>query len=240
MGSASANTVLDRLEKGEVISTHAGSAFLVQALVDSPASFVLNRLTGDLDSLSQNFEAIAFSKAFVTSTDKRLLYMKLRGVGDGAVVMMEVKQGAAGLFANAVELVKSGSLSREPALADLDAVGDNGLGKVFAEQDPRAAVYRNLGKEQSVVLEGPLNPLPQFPQLRMTIAIGVAPYSKTDLAKGTSKNQSLLQVKVAFGHQALKGGELGDFKGFTQRRLQIAKNSTVDVVRAIRSRLEKI
>lgn len=242
------NMTIDRLEKGEVVSAKMGSSFLVQALVKKDQAQVTKNLFETSDKISQFFPNVAFARPFKTKDGRQLLYLKLRGAGDGLGVMLEAKQGSAGLFTNARELLKSGDRSKDRAIAqeELNQVGDNGVGVQIQNRNEKGQAQRLLGSESVVVFEGPLNPIPQMPTLRVSLAIALAPYTIVPAAKGVagapspaSKDYTLLQFRVAFGSQVPKGEDLGDYKGFGERRLELAKMAGANIMTALKARLEK-
>lgn len=243
------NKILDQLEAGQVVSGKSGSTVLVQSIVKKEAPAVLKSLSEDLSKLPNVIGQVAFARPFKTKDGKRLLYLKIKGLGDGTAVLMEVKEGPRDAFTNARELLKSGDFGRyrEAARADINEVGDLGLEKDLSKSNASSETQRILGSDSVILLEGPLNQIPAMPQLRVTLQISVAPYSVIPAATGIAgspapamKNYSLLQVRAAFGNQAPIGGDLGDYRGFGERHLSLAQIAAEDVLASVKARLEKI
>lgn len=243
------NTVLDRLEAGEVVSSKSGQAFLIQSVLKKDASTVLKSLTGDLKTLSKVVPQVAFAKPMLSDSGKKLLYLKLRGLGDGLGVLLEVKQGASESFANARALIRSADLL--PFRDTQDAVNDVSDGLVLKAVEERnrsdADAARIIGGDQVLVLEGPLNKIMSMPNLRVTAEISVAPYTIMEKASNIVGapaprvlSYSLLQIRMAVGNQVRVGGELGDYKGFGDQRLELAKVTAEELVRNLRLRVESL
>ena len=243
------NPVLDRLERGEVISSKSGQAFLLQSIVKKDASAVLKSLTGDLKTLSKVIPQVAFAKPMLTESGKKILYLKLRGLGDGLGILLEVKQGASESFANARALIRSADLL--PLRDTQDSVNDVSDGMVLKAVEERnktsADATRIIGGDQVLVLEGPLNKIMAMPNLRLTAEISVAPYTIMEKSSGIIggpapkvMSYSLLQVRMAVGNQVRIGGELGDYKGFGDQRLELAKLTGEELVRNLRLKIESL
>lgn len=244
--SFAANKILEQLEGGAVVSGKTGSTILVQALVKEDAAVVMKALTEDLKDLPKIAPQIAFARPY-TMNQRNLVYLKLRGAGDGVGVVMEMKEGPREAFAGARAFLKSGDTSafREASKEELNEVGDLGLASGLAEANSRGETERLIGTDSVVLLEGPLNDVIQMPHLRMTVQLSVAPYTVRPAATGIpgapipqSKNYSLFQVKAALGRQAVIGRDLGDYLGLRDQQVELAKGVAENVVKSIRARLE--
>lgn len=243
------NTVLDRLERGEVVSSKSGQAFLVQSVLKKDASTVLKSLTGDLKSLGKVIPQIAFAKPMLTESGKKVLYLKLRGLGDGLGILLEVKQGASDSFSNARAMIRSADLL--PLRDTQDSLSDVSDGMVLKAVEDRnrssSDATRIIGGDQVLVLEGPLNKIMAMPNLRVTAEISVAPYTIMEKSSGIVGaaapkvlSYSLLQVRMAIGNQVRVGGELGDYKGFGEQRLELAKVTGEELIRNLRLKIESL
>jgi len=244
---AGENPLLDSLEKGSVLSNRAGSAILAQALVKKDAAIVAKAMGEDFKKLPSIFTGLAFARPFVTKDGKNLVYLKLRGLGDSTGDLMEMKQGPREAFTNARELLKSGDLGLREQAGELNEVPDTGVLAAISKTNQKNETQRMLGGDSVIILEGPLNEVQQMPNLRVTMAISIAPYSVVPPAKGVAgaaapvpQNFTLMQVRTAFGRQVPTGGELGDYRGFGDHRLMIAQEIAESFLRSARSQLEKL
>src|SRR5690606_12647954 len=96
-----ANTsVIHQLEQGTVVTTRMGSSFTVEALIEQDPDRVAEAIFENLNKLPEVFSNVAFAKPIQVKeddgTERSLVYLKLRGLGDGLGVLMEVKAGSMG------------------------------------------------------------------------------------------------------------------------------------------------
>jgi hypothetical protein len=257
------NRILSRLEKGEVISSKTGSSFFVQALVGQTHEKIQAAFS-DLSKLPKIFPQIAFAVPYVGKENgkdagRNFLYLKLRGLGDGVGVLMEVKSGGGEAFANAKELILSSDYNQSRSTE-----GEVNINKEANQLELKAQIdaanakgdeSRFVGAEKSLILEGPLNEVMEMPNTRFTIHLGVASYTSIVSAKAieaavfdskagpAKKSNSLdkkayLIAKVSVGNQMVRR-ELGDIRGFGDARLSLAEHLGTNVLSALRVQLEK-
>jgi len=238
------NKVLEQLEAGGVVSDKVGAAILVQILIKKDAETVLKALTEDIKKLPASVPQISLARPY-TIEKRNLVYLKLRGAGDGVGVLMEMKEGPSDGFVNARELIKSAGpgVFRDAAKSELEDLPNLNWQTDLSKGDPKSGIKREIGRDTVVLLEGPLNEIPQAPSLRLSVQFSVAPYRVELPAPAGAKasdplKYALFQVKVAFGSQAVIGSELGDYRGFGDRQIEMAKSVGETVVRSIKARLE--
>jgi hypothetical protein len=247
---ASDNSILQRLEKGEVISSKIGSSFFIQALVDTSPD-KMKEIFSDLRKLPKIFPQIAFAVPYVGKTkgddDKRnFVYLKLRGLGDGVSALMEVKSGGDDAFLNAKEFVIGNDYhSGRNTAAEVDFSEERNnleLKSKIDEANSKSDSARFLGISNSLILEGPINEVMELPNVRVTINLGVASYTQiltnNEPKKAPADKKSYLVAKVSFGNQVNRG-ELGDIRGFGDAKLTIAQQIGTNVIRTLQSRLQK-
>lgn len=258
--SAAENRILERLEKGEVISSKTGSSFFVQALVNKEPEKV-QAAFADLSKLPAVFPQIAFARPYVDKKDERqFVYLKLRGLGDGQSVLMEVKSAGGEAFLNAKELVLSGEYGRgRDTTTEVDTAKEKNqleLKTQIDEANEGDEGARFMGVANSLVLEGPLNEVMELPNVRMTIHLGYSSYMQIPADQSGQKvskkgsppsvvvpvaapeKKTYLVAKVSFGNQTAKR-ELGDYRGFGESRLNLAERLGTSVFSALRVNLEK-
>ncbi len=242
------NKFLENLEAGQVVSSKSGASVLVQSIVNKEAAAVIKAITEDLTKLPKVFPQIAFARAY-KSQNKNLLYLKMRGLGDGTSALVEYKQGPLETFTNAREFLKSGDFVsfREPLKKELEEAGDNGIAGEIQKVNDKNDVQRLLGSDTVIEIEGPLYPIAQFPALRMSLQLSLAPYTVIPAPAGqagapapTPKNLTLFSLRAAFGNQVPRGGDLGSYRGFGDREVSAAQQMGEDLVRIVKARLEKI
>lgn len=248
-GLVAQNKVLEALERGEVLSTKTASTVLVQAIVKKDTAAIQEIIDADLSQIPQIFENVATARPFVTSDKKNLLYLKLRGLTDGLSVLMEVKEGSREAFVNARELLKSADFnSREAAKAELIGIGEDAVANEIDVINGQQEAQRMLGVGSVMLLEGPLNRVEAMPDLRLTLQISFSPYTLIEPVKGEAgaavpktSNMTFMQIAAAFGRQVPKGaGELGDYRGFADKRLDLVRGLGESIAKSIKGRLEKL
>lgn len=242
------NRILERLEKGEVVSQKTGASFFVQSIVNKePEKVVASFL--DFKKLSNIFPQVAFSRPYVTQEGRQFLYLKLRGLGDGLGVLMEVKNANPEAFANARELVASSEIApardTSAEVSTREEENELQLRKEIDKANASGAQPRFLGASGGIVLEGPINEVMELPGVRISINLGFAPYTSIkSTGAGASKASALarktyLVAKVAFGNQMPKE-QLGDYRGFGDQRLSLAQSMGVNVLESLKETLEKL
>ncbi|MBN8554988.1 MAG: hypothetical protein J0L93_06045 [Deltaproteobacteria bacterium] len=246
-------SMLTRLEKGEIVATKAGTSFTIQAVVKKKVADVREVLFKDFTQLPKFFKEVAFVQPYSSTGDVNLLYLKLRGLGDGLGVLMEVKsletsdymakKSSLFSFANAESLIASSEslgLRKTESEVDLklDSANQDLMKLADAEKKAKSKITREVSINTNLILEGPINPIPQFPTLRLVMNIAVGPYT---VSEGGSEKESstYLIAKVSFGNQAPQG-ELGDISGFGDMRLNIAKNVGKTFISSIKTRIENL
>ncbi|MDB5037106.1 MAG: hypothetical protein JWQ35_634 [Bacteriovoracaceae bacterium] len=248
------NKILERLEKGEVISAKTGASFFMQALVQKDSAKI-EAAFSDLSKLPAVFPQIAFARPYVEGkgdSARKFLYLKLRGLGDGVSVLMEVKSGGDEAFVNAKELILGGDIrpSRDTS-AEVDSSKESNqlaLDKSIDAANESDSKGRFLGAATEITLEGPLNELMEMPTVRATINLGIQSFGespsalKTPALKGlklpAASKRTYLVAKVSFGNQ-MPNGELGDIHGFGEARLSLAQQIGVNIFSTLRGNLEK-
>lgn len=260
------NRILKRLEHGEVISSRTGSSFFVQALTAQTPDKV-RAVFSDLTKLPTVFPQVAFAVPYVgkgKDEGRNFLYLKLRGLGDGVGVLMEVKSGGGDAFANAKELILGGEYhaarSTEGEVDITKEANQVSLKSAVDEANARGEDPRFVDLTKSLVLEGPLNEVMEMPNVRFTIHFGVASYTSVSTgsstgdegarlargvniaspaaAKNSMDKKSYLIAKVSVGNQIAREG-LGDIRGFGDARLALAESLGSKVLSVLRTNLEK-
>ena len=243
IGTEAANVrVFERLEQGETLTSQVGSSIFAQTLIKQPAADVQAKIFSDPSKWSSVFKNVAYAKPYVTTDGKKLVYVKLNGLGDGVGVLMEIKQGMESSFTSAKTLNISSSALRLRNSASEVAFDSN-----LPASSSEGGANRTVGTDQSIVLEGPLNHVVQLPNMRITLRLGVASYTVTkdkgkdkDADKDTNKdvsNYALVMAKASFATQApLK--ELGDYHGFGEQKLNISRMLSGWVLSVLRAGLE--
>lgn len=257
--SAQDNHILNRLEKGEVVSSKAGASFFVQTLVNQAPEKVQAMLS-DLSSLPKVFPQIAFAVPYVgkgKDEGRNFLYLKMRGLGDGMSLLMEVKSGGGEAFANAKELIVNSDYSQSRATeSEVDASKEPNhleLKSQIDESNAKGEDARFVGVGRSLILEGPLNYVMEMPNTRFTISIGVSPYTQIGVEKpldekaakdpkaakkiAAPEKKTYLIAKLSVGNQV--SHEELDYNGFGDARLSLAQNIGTNVFSALRIKLEK-
>lgn len=246
--SARADQVIfERLERGETIATTAGTAATLQMVVKKNASDISDVIFKDPQKLSKIFPNIAFARTYKTSDGKNLLYLKLRGLGDGLGVLMEVKEGGEEAFDNAIALTtSSAALGLRETGAEVNLKKDVQNQTVLeASQAGNLSVQRKITpfknkttyKDVNIVLEGPLNEVLEMPSLRLTMNLGLYEYDVS--SAGATSNYSYIVSKISIGNQVPRG-ELGDYRGFGDQRLQMTKMMGTDLFAVLKNRLENL
>lgn len=251
------NSIFQRLEHGEVVAAKTGSSFVLQAVTNAdPAK--LEAAFHDLNQLPKVFSQIAFVRAYTTNDNppRHLLYMKLRGLQDGTGVLVEVKQGGDEAFANATALRASAdSLGLRDTAKEVDLTNDPSNTRLMTDADAEKKLggdVRNVSISGSIIAEGPINPIIESPSTRVVLNLAYGTYSVTkgSAPKGAAltpdlnspivgETKGFLMVKVSFGNQIARG-ELGDYRGFGEQRLNLAQDVGIDVLKGLRARLEKL
>jgi hypothetical protein len=236
------NSIIKRLEAGEVVSAKSGSSFIIQALVDKDPMKVQQVLMSDLSKLPDVFENVAFARTYKDKAGKKLLYLKLRGLGDGLGILMEVKQGADQAFRNAKDFNSSGAYQYRNTLQDVNLATDPNAQEltkeVAATNKANSAEMRTLVNGPSLVLEGPLNEIMELPNLRVTLNLSVGTYMV--MKKGQLPViKSYLVSKTAFGSQTPKES-LGDYRGFGDARLGLAERMAKDLFAVLQLKLASL
>lgn len=237
------NRILDRLEKGETVSTKSGSSFMVQALVSKEYQKVSAAL-GDMRKISQVFSQVAFARPYVTKDGRQFVYLKLRGMGDGLGALMEVKSSDIDAFTDAKELVLSGKNYRS---RDVGSEGDISkdpatlmLQKEIDEAKAAGKEVPFMGATTGITLEGPLNEVMQLPNIRMVVHLGFSGYSSANSSSsGSSQSKTYLVAKVAFTPQVSREN-LGDYRGFGEHRLSVAEAMGKSVIESLKERLQNL
>lgn len=233
--AAPANSLLHRLEQGEVLSTKEGSSFVIQTLIQSDPVKVQTAFS-DLTQLPLVFDNMAFTNLYKTKNNQNLIYMKLKGLGDGVGVLMEIKSGTPQTFSGTIGLIESANyhFRNQP----IDPFQTNDLIKIISDSNQtNPQEVRALALGSVLVLEGPLNEVKQLPSVRAILHLIVGMYS---IQKGTREAPRILTylaAKMSFGKQVPKKN-IGDYRGFGDRRLSIAENLGVNLFEALKRTLE--
>ncbi len=243
------NPSYKRLEKGETISSKAGSSVTFQKLLKVDIAKAVAVLD-DLSKLPELFENIVYAKTFKTLDGKKLLYIKVSGLGDGAGLLFEVKESGGDFFTAAKTLLKSsdGLRLREIGTeASLEDGGHADLVKDLAIETDKAKKTNGMGREidtsinaRSLILEGPLNEVMQLPANRFSLHLGVGTYSlfKAD-TPWDMQSSAYLVAKIGVASQTPRT-ELGDVKGFGERKLSLLQRFGQNVFTNFAKQLSKL
>jgi len=243
------NRILDRLEAGEVISAKLGGSVLLQSITSQDPEKVRKAFTTNFSGLSDLFSEIAFARPFITDAGRRLVYLKLKGMGDGLSVLVEVKQGANEAFNDAKSLMdsakiwKSGASSSEASLTAAETT----LKSEVADANKVPGVSRTFMPGATIVLEGPLNEVMELPGVRFTVTLSTASYMVSPTASATvpllpmpaAKTYTYLAARIAVAAQ-VTDEHLPDYRGFGDRRLGIMERLGVDLFSALQKNLQKL
>ena len=207
-------------------------------IVEETQSVPVQPLIGGAGIGGAGIQRVAPS-TMIVKKERHLVYLKLRGLGDGVGVLMEVKEGAQESFANAMELMHSGSLQFRQTEFDKPINQNQGLNliKETGASSKKEEIGRNIFLEKKLTLEGPLNSVMEFPGLRIAIHLAVGRYMTTP-SPGKVDVSTYLIAKVLFGTQVPKQG-IGDYRGFGEQKLSLAQRVGVNVLRGLTSVLER-
>jgi hypothetical protein len=248
-GVKASESILERLEKGEVVSSKIGSSFTIQTLIKKDVDEVGSQMFKDVSKFPKILDEVAFARHYITKDvkaldKKHLVYLKVRGLGDGVGILLEVKQGGVDSYSNARALdLSSESFPLRDTEAEVslrDDAMNQAVVKAAAIQDENKKTGKypdfdpSLGPVTNLILEGPLNDVPQLPGVRMVVNLGICSYKKPK----DRTEYTYMVAKMAFGNQIVRG-ELGDYKGFGDTRLSLAQAMGNNFISNLRAKLEK-
>lgn len=240
---AGENRILDRLERGETVATKTGLSFMVQTLIAKEPEKVRAAL-GDFRKLPEVFSGVAYARPYVAKDSRQFVYLKLKGLGDGLGVLMEVKAAPSDAFLNARELVTSAAAYKSRDIGQAaDVSADPAALQLRKEIEESGSESHFLGATDGITLEGPLNEVMQLPNTRLVIHLGYSGYypkakSSKPGAAGADR-KTYLVAKVAFGNQVSREN-LGDYRGFGERRLSLATSMGEAVIESLKQKLEAL
>jgi len=232
---------VEKLERGEIFSARMATSFIMQSLIKQDPTKIQAAMNKDLVKFARAIPDLAFVRAFKTSDDKKMLYLKLRGFGGGTGALVEVLQGFDEAFKDVPVVPISGrSKILRPSGASIANPWESRLTADVEKLSKESNFNRTIGSSEMIRLIGPLHESFALDGVRVEIQIAFRPYTIQKKPPFDDKQiYTLFTTQVSFVPVVPKRS-LGDFAGFGERKLVTAEFGAQKFLSSLRDNLERI
>jgi hypothetical protein len=171
-------SVVEKLERGEMFTARMATSFVMQTLIRQDPSRIQEAMSKDLVKFARTIPDLAFARAFRTSNDKKLLYLKLRSLGGGTGAMVEVIEGFNEAFKSAPMIPVSGVAKMlRPSGANISNPWEARLEADVERLSKESLFNRTVGVGETIRMIGPLHESFALEGVSVDIQISFKPYT---------------------------------------------------------------
>jgi hypothetical protein len=194
---SSSKSFVEKLERGEMFTARMATSFIMQSLVKADPTKIQDAMNKDLVKFARIIPDLAFARAFRTSDDKKLLYLKLRGLGGGTGALVEVIEGFNDAFVNAPVLKTSGTAKiLRPSGVNIANPWEARLTADVQKLSAESGFNRTIGGGQTIRIVGPLHESFALEGVSVDIQIAFRPYTIQKKPDQASKIQIGKELKL--------------------------------------------